>query len=239
MTVARDEVAATTRRSLRHDAPDREVEMSRTCVKTLVVLGVLLCMSVAVPGAADASHGCRASTSSGSRILDQSEHGVVFFKRGNYYGCLSSVGTARRLPTVDGYRPVQPMRTEGRYVTYVAERTEGTNPTKQRLVVFDLRRDEPRVSVDAHSLREIGGTVVESFVLKRNGSIAWIGSGARGVRAEEPLPLEVHKLGVNEGAADVIIDSGPNVDRRSLALAYDNMRLYWLNGGEVRTSGLN
>jgi hypothetical protein len=57
---------------------------------------------------------------------------------------------------------------------------------------------------------------VSDLVLSKSGSFAWIGSG--------PAGYEVHRFNVGD-AADSVIDSGPDVQPGSLALA--RATIYW------------
>jgi hypothetical protein len=69
---------------------------------------------------------------------------------------------------------------------------------------------------------------VSDLVLARNGSFAWIGTGAGAT--------EVHRLKAGD-ATDTVLDSGADIQTDSLALG--GATLYWTKGGKAVSAPLN
>ncbi len=189
--------------------------------------------------AAEASHGCR---SSGAQIVVQTKHGVVFQKKRRgatfTYGCLFSVRRIRRLPDSPTEKPepifAEAIQLDGRYVGFRKVFTEPAGFGLSKIVVFDLRTAKTKVDAFATTRTDPDGTGVTSFVIKKNGSVAWIGV-AGGVAGPT---YEVHKVADGEGGAKQLLDSGPDISRESLAKSYDGLTVYWTKGGQARSAPL-
>jgi hypothetical protein len=116
--------------------------------------------------------------------------------------------------------------TAGRFVAF-ATQTEsddsGGSVLFTRLFVVDLR-DGRRVMVS-----EAIEDSIFDWVLKRNGSIAWLRDrfDPSGVR------YEVHK---RDSTGTALLEDGRDVEHGSLALA--GSRVYWTRGGAPRTAEL-
>ena len=68
------------------------------------------------------------------------------------------------------------------------------------------------MSTSAHSLALIGGKLVWSFVLNRNGAIAWIATGG-GFRGQGPDTVEVHRVTSTDPTRSEILDSASRMSR--------------------------
>jgi hypothetical protein len=113
----------------------------------------------------------------------------------------------------------------GRYVAYVLGHFDGSeryNPSfrgfPDQVVAINLstaaEQRFPAVTGDSPSAK------VTDLALSKSGSFAWIGSG--------PVGNEVHRLDVGD-AADTVVDSGPDIQPGSLALA--SSTIYWTKAG--------
>lgn len=188
---------------------------------------------------AEASHGCRASTSSGAKIFERSKFGVVFLKRNTFYGCIYSVGTVRRLPggtdqSAFAQINFRSIKLDGRYVAYWNFDEEGAGDVGySSLFVYDLKTGEIKVREEA-APETAQGHRVTAFVLKANGSVAWIGEAANGSEKE----YFVQKIADEEGNGKQVLDRGANIDPQSLAKAYDGLSIYWRNGEGLKTAPL-
>jgi hypothetical protein len=205
----------------------------------LVVLSGLL----AVPAAASAD--CRGGK--GSRVVAGSASAVVIERGDVLYGCLRSRGRLVRLPDQDllgppetrAYRP----RLAGRFVAYASETESGST-----VIVFNLRArrvarrapavtDDPADPIDRPSR-------VTSLVVRRDGSVAWIGIGYRKVGENSCGPdctrdvlmdhHEVHAYVV--GGRDVVLAEADGIGRRTLAMSEDGRVLYWTRNGIPRSA---
>ena len=79
-----------------------------------------------------------------------------------------------------------------------------------------------------------GYSSIEDVVVASDGAVAWIGVGGYTSKAE-PTNVEVRRItarGTNE-----LLDSGPGLAVKSLALAHDG-RVYWTNGSTAKSAAL-
>jgi hypothetical protein len=206
--------------------------------RATLVLTVLAIATVAL-AAAPASAARRCSVPPGARVLDRTSEAVVW-TRGTFatFGCHRSAGRNRRLPNEGGgirgeqrgspSRPGLPTLS-GRYVGYV---TFGSaiGDEFDRMYVYDLIRGR---------VKSIGSSnFVRTFVLKRNGSVAWVQSSI--VQPADPNQdvYEVRKIAHDERQGNVLVDRGAGIDPASLALSSDRRSITWTNGGAQRTASL-
>jgi hypothetical protein len=94
----------------------------------------------------------------------------------------------------------------------VVVRSLGSGRRLKRIPVRDFDPMHPRLNV-------------EDLVLRRGGAVAWIESAS--AESAPPTRVEVHKSDAD--GHNVILDSGPTLGLRSLALAADGT-LYWRKG---------
>lgn len=193
---------------------------------------VVLALALVMPATAPAAKSCRASTSNGAKIVTRTKSAVVFTKRGNVYGCLYRVGRIRRLlDEGGGIKEVglSAPRLAGRYVAY-ATFGSAIGDEFDRVVVFDLRRGRVK--------HEVGSTYVQSIVVKKNGSAAWIQeSVVRSANPDTPL-YEVYELSDVDRQGALLLDRGRAVNPQSLKLGDDSKSVSWRNGQETRNAPL-
>jgi hypothetical protein len=187
-----------------------------------------LVLGSAVP--AEATHGCGSSRSKGARIVVKTREAVMFTKGLFYYGCLSSVGTVRRLPEEGGGIDITPPDIPvlaGRYIAY-ATAGSAIGDEFDRLYVYDLRLGR-RFLIES-------STFIRGIVLKRNGSVAWI--EAAPVDAGDATVWDVRKWANEEREGSVLVDRGTEIDPASLRLGADRTSISWTFGGATRTASL-
>lgn len=211
----------------------------RRAITSRALLAVAGLATLALVGApSEATHGCKLR---GAKVLTRSKHAVVFKKSrrssdpADTYGCLFRVGTIHGLgdqADASGEVVIQRAKLGGRYVAYELDRTGGVSEGEDRVRLLDLRTG--RTKVDEPATRRAVSNGVESFVLKRNGSVAWIGRDSDPL-GQSPSNFEVHAVADGEGTGNQTLDSGQNIDANSLALSGDRRRLLWTNRGK-RTS---
>lgn len=177
-------------------------------------------------GPADARRSCGA-VRAGAPVVVKTREAVVFTRRGIYYGCHRSVGRAFRLQT---YHAIRDPRLAGRYVAYVVRVEEFMEPVFDRIEVFDLVRGRVKFAAGANDF-------VDTSVLKRNGSVAWIEhSGDQPPDAGDVY--EVRRISNEDRAGNILVDRGSEIDPVSLALSADRRSILWTHAGEVRTAPL-
>jgi hypothetical protein len=195
-----------------------------------VALCALAALAAASP--APAASGCGVARQSGSQIVVKTRESVVFTRRGNVYGCLSSTQRVRQLPDEGGgidTTPPDVPALSGRYVAY-ATFGSAIGDEFDRLYVYDLRLGKRFLVV--------GSNFIRAIVLKRNGSVAWIeGSTVAPQDPDEPL-FQIRKVGIEERQGAVLLDRGSDIDRDSLTLAADRLSVSWTRGGTTRTAPL-
>jgi hypothetical protein len=191
-----------------------------------------LCAALVLGAAApaEATHGCGSARSKGARIVVKNREAVMFTKGFFYYGCLSSVGTVRRLPDEGGGIDITPPEIPvlaGRYVAY-ATTGSAIGDEFDRLYVYDLR-------LGRRFLFE-SSTFIRTVVLKRNGSVAWV--EAAPVDAGDATVWDVRKWANEEREGSVLVDRGSEIDPESLTLAPDRTSISWTRGGATRSASL-
>ena len=198
----------------------------------------------------------RSSAKAGSVVLVRTSSAVVFGRRrtNKVWACRLKGSRIYRLPAdSDGYveqsdrsaLAVHDPQIAGRFVGYVLTIVPDNQAAVDSIRVLDLKTGKLRVNARAHSLRRVGGISVSSFVLNRNGAIAWIATGAEGFRAEGIPTIEVHRVTSTDPTRSDILDSaiqppagvGP-IPARSLALSADASTVYWLHDGQPRSASL-
>jgi hypothetical protein len=197
------------------------------------LLAVALCGALVLGTAApaEASHGCGAARSKGARIVVKNREAVMFTKGFYYYGCLSSVGTVRRLPEEGGGIDIDPPGLPVLAGRYLAYSTAGSaiGDEFDRLYVYDLRAGRRFLFESS--------TFVRAIVLKRNGSVAWIETAPANSGSEQTV-WDVRKWANEERLGSVLLDRGADVDPGSLALSADRNSVSWTRGEASRTAPL-
>ena len=210
----------------------------------------------AVSDAAADSRCERSSAKAGSVILDRTSSAIVFARRGTnkVWACRPKDSRIWRLPVDpdglvergDDSKRIGP-QIAGRFVGYVDGVVRDVTPQVDTVRVFDSRTGKLGVSVSAHSLAVLGGKLVRSLVLNRDGAIAWIATGAEGPRAEGYSRVEVHRVTSADSARSEVLDSSFEssvatalpIPYGSLALSADASRVYWLREGQPRSAALS
>jgi hypothetical protein len=200
-------------------------------IALLTALALLGALATALP--AQASHGCSAWRSSGAKLVVKNREAVVFTKRGFVYGCLSSVGTVRRLPDEGGGIHVsgtEAPQLSGRYVAF-ATFGSAIGDEFDRLYVYDLRLGRTRLVE--------GSTAITDIALKRNGSVAWIEASTVDPGGDQPV-WDVRRWSAVDRQGAVLLDRGADIGRGSLVLSEDRLTVSWTrNNGPVRSAPLN
>lgn len=216
-----------------------------------LALAAALALPAAVPGLAEASHGCWTRPSS---TLVRSSEARVFTKRVRLssretdgspgvrsvaYGCYHRKRATYRLPQLGEFGLARiaraPMGLSGRYVAYVQAFDSAAGGANMEVTVRNL--------VTGRQLHRFSGSEsnfdssfpVFDVAVKRNGSAAWIAEERlynpdRSVRAVEN---QVHVAGANGGRT--IVDRGPGIEPRSLELASDRRTVSYVEDGQRRS----
>jgi hypothetical protein len=119
----------------------------------------------------------------------------------------------------------------GRYVAFKQTVYVSEFGSASGIKVVDLKTGRTKVG-EAGVPGAGGDSHVMSYVVKRNGSVAWVGMGERG---EDVSVLKVDST--TDGPR--LLDSGPQVDYESLSLAADRRSIGWRNGAEQKTAPLD
>lgn len=218
--------------------------------RTKVALAVAAAALVLAPPAA-AHHGCSAHVGDG-KIVKKSREAHIVEKDDHWYGCAARVGRPYRLPGLDRVSSIEfddgtvpsHITLSGVFVAY--ERytlypAGGAGDTQTDLYVVALRTGKAVVKQEsvAPSGAQTEDRDITDLVLKRNGSVGWI--GRRQNYDENPMvqTYEVQRFsrdGSDPGRAAV--DSGDDINGKSLTLSADRERMRWKKDGERRSARL-
>jgi hypothetical protein len=217
-------------------------EISNRAVATAAA-GAMLAVGLAFVGNADASHQyddevrCRGKLIRSVQLVAGNRQSAVFRKLkpspGNgsvsvAYGCLRSGGTITRLGLANR---VDGPKFAGRYVGFRNTIYVNESGSASGIRVVDLHSGATTVSEPGEPGSD-GDSHLAMFVLKRNGSVAWIG-----------LPQSFDRGSVwrvdRAAAEPQRLDGGPDIDFESLRLSADRRSLRWSNDGQERTAAID
>ena len=216
---------------------------------------IALALAVATAGLvlaqpASAHHGCSAHVGDG-RIIKKTREAHVVEKDSGWYGCASRVGRPYRLPDLDTPSAIEfgdgtvpnKIRLSGvfvayeRYTLYTAGQA-GDSDTD--LYVVDLRTGKAVIKQRAIApVGDVEDTEIADVVLKRNGSVGWIGRRENFDQDEVAVDYEVLRFsrdGSSRGRATV--DAGTKINGRSLTLSADRRKMRWKKAGERHSAPL-
>lgn len=186
----------------------------------------------------------------GGRTLVASRWIRVYIKRdrlGNQYvrycwvrtGATTTIRSAARRVT----QLLPHYRIAGRYIAYTAVNFDADQPVDPGVIlpvaVKDARRNRyvtrlfaqpPGASPDLSYADSKPG--VTDLEMTRRGAVAWIASRP----PDDDAYFYVQKAD-GTGNGQVVLDEGPDIDPRSLAIS--DQRIYWTSGSEVRSATLS
>lgn len=146
------------------------------------------------------------------------------------YGCLLSRRRPVRFAVLDFPLGFGPIVLAGPFVAYGAYSDCAAGYCDPNSVVVQDLRDSRTRYADG----PIAVAHIQSLVLKRTGSLAWIGTSYD--RDGQRVPgLQV--VAVPAGGSPVVVDAGTDIDGASLALA--GTTLFWTRGGAPRSTVLH
>jgi hypothetical protein len=158
------------------------------------------------------------------------------------YACWRRTGLRTELASGDDYLGFGDQATYltlmGRFLAYrvgsVPDDTQRYNPNPtppppDRIVVLDVSRGERSAWSPSNP-----ATTLVSFALSADGRVAWT-AGDLGIPGVPPPP-ESQVFAARKGAPTVTLDSGPDVETRSLAII--GTTVTWLRGGQPRSAPL-
>jgi hypothetical protein len=216
--------------------------------RVLAVAGLsLLCLAPAaqadhlVEGRDSARCGSKRVT--GVKALAQSSESIVFEKtKVNPYGsrlpyafgCVKKRGPIRLLPVnPDSFYRVRGAAVAGRFALLVKRSEEGEFGYWDNVVTYDLAAGRTVSEAGAVSGSDFTDSYVASYVLKRNGSSAWIGYDVDDGRRE------VWKREAGTGTP-TLLDSSADVDINvPVRLSPDRTRVVWRSGGTERSAAID
>jgi hypothetical protein len=218
-------------------------EISNRAVATAAG-GALLAVALAFVGKADAQEfdravRCNGKTVRSVELVTRSRDGAVFrkLKRGPdggqvpvTYACLLRSGAIERLDAPALGRTARDPALSGRYVGFRSSFLVSEFDSASDMVVVDLRTGRTEANEPANPGSGADSEVL-TFVVKRNGSVAWT---AVGVRGED---VTVWKLDLGATGPQQL-DRGSAIDYRSLRLSADRRSVHWRNAGAERTAPL-
>jgi hypothetical protein len=206
-----------------------------------VVGGACLGVAANAPTTAEASSGrTKACESKASRTLRSSTRAVrIFRKNGKTYGCHYGRGRAYALGDRNGeesadFNELNFLQVAGAFAGY--ERlTTGRLGSLSRSTTINLRTG--RFVRDVYNGGGPSAPVVEvtDLELRRTGSMAWI-TQSRDSDVSGPLPIQYEVRAGVRSSSFALLDAGPDVDPRSLAL--EGTTLYWTRAGVRRSAAL-
>jgi hypothetical protein len=204
-------------------------------VARLIAVIALATGLLLAPAAADARrHGCKVRH---AKTIEHSRRAVVFQKvkpepdlpsgKATFtYGCMFRVGRIRRLPdNPRGFIVARRPKLAGRYVGFEKSYEEGEFGFFSYMVVLDLRNGHVITEKPATSKSQTG--TIFDFVLKLNGSVAWVGRDEEGDGSVELWKVDRQ---TSDGS---LLDT--NVDVTSLRLSGDRRSVLWRKGDAERS----
>jgi hypothetical protein len=218
-------------------------------VKRVLAVNCLLLLCLAPAAQADHlvegrdSARCGSKRVTGVKALAQSSESIVFEKtKVNRYGsrlpyafgCVKKSGPIRRLPVnPDSFYRVRGAAVAGRFALLVKRSEEGEFDYWDNVVTFDLAAGRTVAESPAVSGSAFPDSYVASYVLKRNGSSAWIGQDLDDGRRE----VWKREAGASTPA---LLDSSAGVDATvPVRLSPDRRRVVWRSGGSERSASID
>jgi hypothetical protein len=214
--------------------------MARSSSLVIAVVAVAVA-SLGLAAPASANHQYRSTATCNGRpvkkvqFLDRSSEAAVFLKRRTREnGTVASVAYAclRRAPIRRLGNHIRYAVLAGRFVavrsTFVSEFNSSSG-----LHVMDLSTG--KFVTNARGMPtspEDEDTHVLKIVLKRNGSVAWVGSN------NVASQFAIWKVD-RTGSGPQQLDAGPRIDRLSLRLRADRTAVVWTNDGETRSGPID
>jgi hypothetical protein len=213
--------------------------MTRRLGTSAVLIGVLFALTaMLVPGAAGApSQGSTKCDPHGSSTLAAGPKARVYAVDKTVYGCAYSTGKAWRLgnsSSCEGSALIEAVHVAGVLAGYGAERC-GIDFGTASVIVRRVTDGKPLVD-EAATLAETGAEsyqVVDSLVLKADGSVAWIGVGSS-IISQGKRAIEVRRV---ERGNETLLDSGAAIHSESLRLR--GSMLTWKHGRQTRSATLS
>ena len=209
-------------------------------MRTLVTVTAagIASLVLAAPAAA---HPCSAHAR-GGEVTHKTKEAHVFTKRDRRYACAAKIGRAVLLPGLDTLEAQRfgdgnvafQITLSGVFVgygRYTLHPAGGGGDTQQDIFVVDLRTGKTVVQQRSTETSDDGvSNYLEGFVMKRNGSVGWIG---------QHHTYEVHQVSTVPGSPGrVKLDSGDDIDPKSLALSSDRRTMTWTKGGVAKSAPL-
>jgi hypothetical protein len=202
----------------------------------LAVAAAALCAGLVLASPAGAAYDrsvrCAGKTVRDVELVTRSSDGAAFRKlkrtasgsQAVTYACLVRSGRIRRLDDPARSLNAQGPRLAGRFVGFERVDNSDQSSPPSDLVVQDLRTGRRRVLTAAPDPPEL--TSVAAFVLKRNGSVAWIVVGHSSARQELWTDTAV-------GGPQRIDASPPAIDVGSLRLSASRRSVLWRKAGDT------
>jgi hypothetical protein len=209
---------------------------------SLAVAAVVFAASLGIAAPASANHQYQSTAVCNGRavkkvqLLDRTREAAVFLKRRTTqhgtiatvsYACLRR-GPIRRLGETRSRYAVL----AGRFVAYrVVFQSEFNSYSNVHVVDLSTGATVTRAR-GMPAYPEDEDSSVWEIVLKRNGSVAWIGSN------DIVTELAVWKVD-RTGSGPQQVDASPRIDRDSLRLSASRTALAWTNDGQTRTAPID
>lgn len=205
--------------------------------------GAVLAVALAFVSNADASHQygsavrCDGQVVRQVQIVTRSSEGAIFRKLkpgpggrrvSVAYGCLRRAGPVTRL----GFATrVREPKLAGGYVAFTRILYVSEFGSSAGIGVVDLRTGRTTVDEPGQpgSTEDSG---MGEFVIKRNGSVGWIGSD------DAELEFSVWRIDATAPGPQRL-DAGPQIDAESMRLSADRRLLTWRNAGADKSAPLD
>lgn len=196
-------------------------------------------------GDTDAQAAPRACMSPGSKTLRQTSQVRVYQRRGVVYGCHFDRNRRYVLggeSTIVDRVTTQQLRVAGSFAGYNVL-SEGRDGVSSLLIVKDLRSGRTVRSFARGGGRCCSGTEqtrITDLVLRSNGSVAWIVDVTAFGDSPSVPPMRITEVRRSDRGSgrlsSVVIDRGPTVDPRSLAIR--GATISWRNASQLRAAPL-
>ena len=182
---------------------------------------------------------CGAKTVHDAQLLKQNREAVVFRKHRTSpsgrkvsvaYACLRDADPIRRLKRSEFTRSALDPRLAGHYVAFREIIEQNEVGGEQSIAVLNIETGRLKVEQDA-AVNGAEDSWLYSFVVKRNGSVAWVGLREQG----DQLLLKVDSRTAGQPQQ---LDSGSDFHLHPLRLNNDKTRVVWIKQGNQHSAPL-
>lgn len=210
-------------------------------MRSALVAIVLAGTALAIPGVAEARHGCPRAADVAA-VTSTSESIVYRKRRGAQavYGCWRRKGSPYRLNQIGDYGMTwltDRLALAGRYVAYEQDFLSGAGDANNHVTVRNLRTGRVVRQASSSARGADLGDAATAIVATRSGAVAWIARTALQPNGETQDGFEVRLLDRTTARdSPRLLERGASIEPASLRLTADRRSVTWVSEGQRRTA---